>query len=121
MIETQGVERTEAWAKGLVANLARPPQGGDTDQITAVAAGECDLAVVNHYYLVRLMKSESEDDRDDGTRDEGSRDHECDRGPGLAATPPAKHRGRDSTTAADRGQRRFRPSDSLATCSSQST
>jgi len=64
MIEAQGVEDTEAWAKGLVANLARPPQGGDTDQIKAVAAGECDVAVVNHYYLVRLMKSEDAADRE---------------------------------------------------------
>jgi iron(III) transport system substrate-binding protein len=63
MIETLGVEQTEAWAKGLVDNLARPPQGGDTDQIKAVAAGECDVAVVNHYYLVRLIKSDSGDDR----------------------------------------------------------
>ncbi|MGH6898312.1 MAG: Fe(3+) ABC transporter substrate-binding protein [Geminicoccaceae bacterium] len=63
MIETLGVEQTEAWAKGLVANLARPPQGGDTDQIEAVAAGECDVAVVNHYYLVRLIESDNEDDR----------------------------------------------------------
>jgi iron(III) transport system substrate-binding protein len=43
--------------------MARPPQGGDTDQIEAVAAGECDVAVVNHYYLVRLIKSENEDER----------------------------------------------------------
>jgi iron(III) transport system substrate-binding protein len=57
MIEADGVEATEAWAEGLVANLARPPQGGDTDQIEAVAAGECDLAVVNHYYFVRLLES----------------------------------------------------------------
>jgi iron(III) transport system substrate-binding protein len=63
MIEAHGVDQTEAWAKGLVANFARPPQGGDTDQITAVAAGECDVAVVNHYYLVRLIKSDDEDDR----------------------------------------------------------
>jgi iron(III) transport system substrate-binding protein len=63
MIEADGVEATEAWAQGLVENLARPPQGGDTDQIKAVAAGECDLAVVNHYYLVRLIESEEEDDR----------------------------------------------------------
>jgi iron(III) transport system substrate-binding protein len=63
MIETLGVEETEAWAKGLVANMARPPQGGDTDQIKAVAAGECDVAVVNHYYLARLIKSDSEEDR----------------------------------------------------------
>lgn len=57
MIEADGVEATEAWAEGLIANLARPPQGGDTDQIEAVAAGECDLAVVNHYYFVRLLES----------------------------------------------------------------
>jgi iron(III) transport system substrate-binding protein len=57
MIEAEGVEATEAWAQGLVDNLARPPQGGDTDQIKAVAAGECDIAVVNHYYFVRLLKS----------------------------------------------------------------
>ena len=63
MIETLGVEQTEAWAKGLVDNLARPPQGGDTDQIKAVAAGECDVAVVNHYYLVRLIKSDDADER----------------------------------------------------------
>jgi iron(III) transport system substrate-binding protein len=63
MIEADGVEATEAWAQGLVDNLARPPQGGDTDQIKAVAAGECDVAVVNHYYLVRLIESEEEEDR----------------------------------------------------------
>jgi iron(III) transport system substrate-binding protein len=63
MVEANGVEATEEWAQGLVDNLARPPQGGDTDQIKAVAAGECDVAVVNHYYLVRLMESEAEEDR----------------------------------------------------------
>ena len=63
MIEANGVEATEAWAQGLVDNLARPPQGGDTDQIKAVAAGECDVAVVNHYYLVRLIEGETAEDR----------------------------------------------------------
>jgi iron(III) transport system substrate-binding protein len=63
MIEANGVEATEAWAQGLIDNLARSPQGGDTDQIEAVAAGECDLAVVNHYYFVRLLESDSEDER----------------------------------------------------------
>jgi iron(III) transport system substrate-binding protein len=62
MIEVRGVEDTENWVKGLVANMAREPQGGDTDQIKAVAAGECDVAVVNHYYLVRLMKSDDAED-----------------------------------------------------------
>jgi iron(III) transport system substrate-binding protein len=60
MIEANGVEATEAWAEGIVNNMAREPQGGDTDQIKAVAAGECDIAVVNHYYLVRLLKSEED-------------------------------------------------------------
>jgi len=64
MIETNGVEETEAWAKGLAENMARQPAGGDTDQIEAVAAGECDVAVVNHYYLVRLMKSDDAADRE---------------------------------------------------------
>jgi iron(III) transport system substrate-binding protein len=63
MIEADGIEATEAWAQGLVDNFARPPQGGDTDQIKAVAAGECDVAVVNHYYLVRLIKSDDPDER----------------------------------------------------------
>lgn len=57
-IATHGIEATEAWARDLVANFARSPQGGDTDQIRAVAAGECDLAVVNHYYLARLLDSD---------------------------------------------------------------
>lgn len=63
LIETHGVEETEEWAEGLVANFARDPQGGDTDQIRAVAAGECDIAVANHYYLARLIASDDEDDQ----------------------------------------------------------
>lgn len=55
MIETEGAEKTEAWAKGLVANLARPPSGGDRDQIKAVAAGQCDLAVANTYYYAQML------------------------------------------------------------------
>jgi iron(III) transport system substrate-binding protein len=63
MIEADGLEKTEQWAKGLVANFARQPEGADTDQIKAVAAGECDVSVVNHYYLVRLIESDDPDDR----------------------------------------------------------
>ncbi|MFW5661739.1 MAG: extracellular solute-binding protein, partial [Oceanicaulis sp.] len=58
LIEAEGPEAAEAWAAGVVANLARPPQGGDTDQIRAVAAGQCDVAIVNHYYVARLERSE---------------------------------------------------------------
>ncbi|MDA0269185.1 MAG: Fe(3+) ABC transporter substrate-binding protein [Cyanobacteria bacterium] len=64
MIETDGVEATEAWAKGLVANLARQPDGGDTDQIKAVAAGQCDVAIANHYYWARLAKSDDAADQE---------------------------------------------------------
>ncbi len=64
MVESLGVEATEAWAKGLVANLAREPEGGDTDQIKAVAAGQCDVAVANHYYWARLAKSEKPEEQE---------------------------------------------------------
>jgi len=58
MIETQGVEKTEAWAKGLVANLARKPEGGDTDQIKALAAGLGDVAISNSYYFARILSGD---------------------------------------------------------------
>lgn len=64
MIETIGVEATEAWANGLVANFARQPEGGDVDQIKAVAAGQCDVAIVNHYYWARLAKSADAGDQE---------------------------------------------------------
>jgi len=58
-----GEEKSEAWAKGVATNLARPPKGGDTDQITAVASGECGVAIANTYYYARLFGSEKPDDR----------------------------------------------------------
>ena len=64
MIETYGEDVVEEWATRLVANFARSPQGGDTDQIRAVAAGLCDVALANHYYLARLMQSSSEQDQE---------------------------------------------------------
>ncbi|MBL8259099.1 MAG: Fe(3+) ABC transporter substrate-binding protein [Candidatus Competibacteraceae bacterium] len=57
MIGHQGEAKTEAWAKGLVANFARPPKGGDRDQIKAVAAGECDVTLANTYYLGGMIVS----------------------------------------------------------------
>lgn len=57
LISHQGEAKTEAWAKGLVANFARPPKGGDRDQIKAVAAGECDVALANTYYLGSMVNS----------------------------------------------------------------
>jgi iron(III) transport system substrate-binding protein len=59
-----GEARAEAWAKGVVANLARKPQGGDTDQIKAVAAGECGAALSNSYYYARLLRSTKPEDRE---------------------------------------------------------
>ena len=64
MLEHLGPQRTEEWLKGLVDNLARAPKGGDTDQIKAVAAGECGVAVTNSYYLARLMRSAAPADRE---------------------------------------------------------
>lgn len=60
--EHLGEQKAEAWLKGLLANLARAPKGGDIDQIKAVAAGECDVAVSNSYYFARLMRSSKAED-----------------------------------------------------------
>ena len=63
MVEHVGPQKTEAWLKGLVDNMARAPKGGDTDQIRAVASGECAVAVTNSYYLARLMRSGKPEDK----------------------------------------------------------
>ena len=63
VIERLGDEKGQAWLNGLVANMARPPKGGDTDQIRAVASGECGVALTNSYYLARLVKSDKPEDR----------------------------------------------------------
>ena len=57
MLAVHGPQKTETWARGLVANFARPPEGNDTAQIKAVADGVGDIALVNTYYVARLMKS----------------------------------------------------------------
>ena len=59
-----GAAKAETWAKGVVANMARAPKGGDTDQIKAVAAGECGVALSNTYYYARLMRSNQPADRE---------------------------------------------------------
>ena len=63
MTEHLGEQKAEAWLKGMVDNMARTPKGGDTDQIKAVAAGECQIAVTNSYYLARMMRSGKPEDR----------------------------------------------------------
>jgi len=68
MIAAKGIEATEEWARSLVDNMARPPQGGDTDQIKAVAAGQCDIAIANTYYLGRLLNDEDNPDNREAGR-----------------------------------------------------
>ncbi len=63
LIHHLGPGKAEAWAQGMVANFARRPQGGDRDQLRAVAAGECDVAIANTYYLAKLATSPRESDR----------------------------------------------------------
>ena len=63
IIAANGAAKAEEWAKGVVANMARPPKGGDTDQIAGVASGECDIALGNTYYFVRILKSEKPADQ----------------------------------------------------------
>lgn len=62
MIAASGVEVTEEWAKNFVNSMARPPAGGDTDQLRAAAAGVCDIAIANTYYFGRLTKSAKPED-----------------------------------------------------------
>lgn len=63
ILEANGPAATQAWCEGLVANMARPPEGGDTDQIKAVAAGVGDVAISNTYYFARLAASEKSEDK----------------------------------------------------------
>ena len=64
LIEHLGEARAEEWARGVVANMARPPRGGDTDQIMGVASGECGVALSNSYYVARLMRSAKPEDKE---------------------------------------------------------
>lgn len=63
LIEAWGSERTDAWVRGVVANMARPPEGGDRDQVRAVAAGVCEVAITNSYYFIRMASGDNEADR----------------------------------------------------------
>ncbi len=63
VVERLGDAKGEEWLKGVVANMARAPKGGDTDQIKAVASGECGVAITNSYYVARLIKSDKADDK----------------------------------------------------------
>jgi iron(III) transport system substrate-binding protein len=64
MIAVNGAEATETWAKSFVNQFARPPKGGDRDQIKAAAAGQCDIAIANTYYLAGMLNSKDQGQRD---------------------------------------------------------
>lgn len=58
VIENHGAEAAKAWAEGVVANFARAPQGGDTDQLRGLVSGECDISISNTYYFARAIRRE---------------------------------------------------------------
>jgi iron(III) transport system substrate-binding protein len=97
LIAQHGEDAALKWCEALVANMARPPQGGDRDQIRAVAAGEGDVAVSNHYYYARMLTSEDAADREAASavrlvfpnqKDRGA--HVNISGAGLVKTAPNK-------------------------------
>jgi len=63
LIDHLGEQKAEAWAKAVRANLAQDPKGGDSDQLKAVAAGQCDVTISNQYYYARLVRSDNADER----------------------------------------------------------
>ena len=58
MIENHGAEAAQEWAQGVVDNFARPPEGGDTDQLRAIVSGECDVVLSNTYYFARAIRTD---------------------------------------------------------------
>jgi iron(III) transport system substrate-binding protein len=60
IIHNDGAEAAQKWCNGIVANMARPPKGGDIDQINALVAGEGDIAVSNTYYFARLLSGDDD-------------------------------------------------------------
>jgi iron(III) transport system substrate-binding protein len=96
MIANDGIEATEQWAKALVANFARPPTGGDRDLIKAVAVGQCDLALVNTYYLAGMIESSLKEENDAAAKVVVFWPNQADRGAhinvsGAGITRAAKH------------------------------
>lgn len=97
LIDAHGIEATEQWAKGLVSNLAKPPRGGDRDQIKAAAAGQCKLAIANTYYLAGMLNSDDAAEREAAAKMGVFWPNQADRGThvnisGAAVTKAAKNR-----------------------------
>ncbi|MFO1035522.1 MAG: Fe(3+) ABC transporter substrate-binding protein [Geminicoccaceae bacterium] len=68
LLYADGPEATFKWCEGIVANMARPPEGGDTDQLAAVAAGVGDIAISNSYYLARMQASSKPEEKEIGDK-----------------------------------------------------
>ena len=97
MIAHEGIEKTEQWAAGLVKNLAQPPRGGDRDLIKAVAAGVCDVALVNTYYLAGMLRSDQKNEVEAAKKVKLFWPNQQDRGAhmnisGAGVLKPAKHK-----------------------------
>lgn len=58
VIENHGAEAAKSWAQGVVDNFARPPEGGDTDQLRGLVSGECEVSISNTYYFARALRSD---------------------------------------------------------------
>lgn len=97
LIERWGRDKALTWAKGVVANFARPPSGGDIDQIRAVGAGACKVALTNSYYYLRVAASGDAGDKTTAARvglafpgQDGAGTHVNISGGGLARHAPNK-------------------------------
>jgi len=97
LIAHWGPQKAEQWARGVVANFARPPQGADTTLLQSVAAGECAITLANHYYFVRLETSKVRGEQDAAKKlrpifpdQEGRGTHVNISGAGILASAPHK-------------------------------
>jgi iron(III) transport system substrate-binding protein len=102
VVEADGPQAAEAWLRGVVNNLARAPKGGDTDQIRAVAAGECSVALTNTYYYARLLRSNRAEDKAVVERTAVMFPNQADRGThvNVSGAAVARHaRNRDAAVA----------------------
>lgn len=55
MIAAHGIQQAESWLAGVKENLARRPEGNDRAQVKAIKEGACDIAVINHYYMYKMI------------------------------------------------------------------
>jgi len=97
MIAHRGVAATETWAKGFVANFALSPVGGDRDQALAAAAGQCDVVIMNTYYLAAMLAGKDGAQRDAAQKLKVFWPNQKDRGvhvnvSGIGVTSAARHR-----------------------------